>query len=126
MVLWKTGSQRTYCQHTSMQINYGSALGQMLGPFLIQPIDPFICSLVGTVNKWDSQEMRCITHLSYPRGRSINTFIDPEDAQTHYQSFKAAVELVARAGQGSYMAKEDLSLPFAMFPCILQSLTFWV
>ena len=78
----------------------------MLGPFLVQPLDPLICSLVGMVNKRDSQEMRHITHLSHQRGRSINAFIDPEDAQMHYQSFKAVVDLVARAGQGSYMVKE--------------------
>ena len=59
-------------------------LGQMLGPFLVQPLDPLICSLVGMVNKQDLQEMRHITHLSHLRGRSINAFIDPEDAQIHY------------------------------------------
>ena len=59
-------------------------LGQMLGPFLEQPLDPLICSPVGMVNKWDSQEMRHITHLSHPRRRTINAFIDPEDTQTHY------------------------------------------
>ena len=84
----------------------------MLGPFPLQPLDPLICSLVGMVNKWDLQEMRCITHLSHLRGKSINAFIDPKDAQMHYQSFEAAVELVARAGQGSYMAKEIFKSAF--------------
>ena len=91
-------------------------LGRMLGPFPEQPLDPLICSLVGMVNKWDSQEMRCITHLSHPRARYINAFIDPEDAQTHYQSFEVAVELVARVGQGSYMAKEEFKSDFCNVP----------
>ena len=56
--------------------------------------------------------MCCITHLSHPRGCSINAYIDPEDSQTHYQSFKAAVELVAQAGQGAFMAKEDFKSAF--------------
>ena len=88
----------------------------MLGPFPEQPLDPLICLLVGMVNKQDSQEMRCTMHLSHPRGRSINAFIDPEDAQTHYKSFEVAVELVARAGQGSYMAKEDFKSAFHNVP----------
>ena len=84
----------------------------MLGPFPVQPLDQLICSPVGMVEKQDSQEMRCITHLNHPRGRSINTYIDPEDAQTHYQSFEVAVELVAKVGLGSYMAKEDFKSAF--------------
>ena len=34
----------------------------------------------------------------------------------HYQSFKAVVELVARSGQGSYMAKEDFKSAFHNVP----------
>ena len=60
--------------------------------------------------------MRHITHLSHPRGRSINAYINPEDAQTHYQSFEAAVELVAKVGPGSYMAKEDFKSAFCNVP----------
>ena len=88
----------------------------MLGPFSVQPLDPLICSLVGMVEKWDSQEMRCITYLSHSRGRSINAYVDPEDAQTHYQSFEAAVELVAQADPGSFMAKEDFKSAFFNVP----------
>ena len=64
------------------------------------------------VEKQDSEEMRHITHISHPMGRSINAYIDPEDAQTHYQSFEAAVELVAQAGPGSFMAMEDFKSAF--------------
>ena len=87
----------------------------MLGPFPLQPLDPLICSPVGTVEKWDSQEMRHITHLSHPRGRFISAYIDPEDAQTH-QSFEVAVELVAWAGLGSSMAKEDFKSTICNVP----------
>ena len=91
-------------------------LGRMLGPFQVQPIDPLICSLVGMVPKHDSQEMRCITHLSHPWGWPINTFINQEDAQTHYQTFETTVELVAGAGPGSYMTKEDFKSAFCNVP----------
>ena len=56
--------------------------------------------------------MHCITHLSHPRGQSINAYIDPEDSQTHYQNFWAAVELVVQAGPGALMAKEDFKSAF--------------
>ena len=63
-------------------------LGQMLGSFPVQPIDPLIFSPVGMVEKQDSDKMHHITHLSHPRGQSVNAYIDPEDLQTHYQSLK--------------------------------------
>ena len=53
-----------------------SKLGSMLGPFLVQPMDSLICSLVGMVEKRDSDEMHRITHLSHPRGQSINAYIE--------------------------------------------------
>ena len=91
-------------------------LGHVLGPFLVQPLDPLICLLVGMVPKHDSQEMQHITHPSHPWGQSINTFISQEDAQTHYQTFEAAVELVVWAGTGSYMAKENFKSAFCNVP----------
>ena len=70
-------------------------LGEMIGPFDSQPITPLICSLVGMVEKKNSSNMHWITHLSYPKDSSINVFIDPDDAETHYQTFETAVNLVA-------------------------------
>ena len=83
----------------------------MIGPFSSQPIKSFICSLVGMVEK-NSLDMRRITHLSHPKGSSINAFIDPADAETHYQTFEAAVNLVAKAGQGAFMVDEDFKSAF--------------
>ena len=106
-------------QHTDklwVSIRKEVHLGHMLEPFPVQPIDPLICSPVGMVPKRDSQEMWHITHLSHLRDQSINTFINQEDAQTHYQTFEAAVELVARAGPGSYMVKEDFKSAFCNVP----------
>ena len=87
-------------------------LGQMISPFTTQPITHLICSLVGMVEKKNLTDMHRVTHLSYPKGSSINAFIDPLDAETHYQTFEAAVNLVAKAGHGSFMAKEDFKSAF--------------
>ena len=74
------------------------------------------------VEKQDLEEMCCITHLSHPRGHSINAYIDPEDSQNHYQSFEAEVELVAQAGPGAFMAKEDFKSAFHNVPMCFEDL----
>ena len=91
-------------------------LGRMLGPFQVQPNYLLICSPVGMVEKKNCMAMHHITHLSHPQGSSINSFIVPQDAETHYQSFEAAVQLVAHQGKGTYMAKEDFKSAFHNVP----------
>ena len=91
-------------------------IGRMIGPFASQPITPLICSLVGVVEKKNSLDMCQVTHLSYPKVSSINAFIHPADAETHYQTFEAAVNLVAKAGQGAFMVKEDFKSAFQNVP----------
>ena len=95
-------------------------LGRMIGPFVSQPITPLICSLVGMVEKKNSSGMHLVTHLSYPKGSSVNAFINPADAETHYQTFEATVYLVAKAGQGAFMTKEDFK---SAFHCLWLSLS---
>ena len=94
----------------------------MLRPFQVQPIFLLICSLVGMVEKKNSTAMHWITHLSHPQGSSINSFIMPEDAEMHYQSFKAAVQMVACQGTGAFMAKEEFKLAFWNIPIYYQDL----
>ena len=91
-------------------------LGRMIGPFDSQPITPLIYSPVGMVEKINSPDMCQITHLSYPKGSSINAFIDSDDAETHYQTFETAVNLVAKAGPGVFMVKEDFKSAFQNVP----------
>ena len=91
-------------------------LGRIIGPFSQQPLDPLICSPVGMVPKKHTSAMRCITHLSHPLGKSVNSYIAPEDAETHYQSFQDALQLVASQGKGSFMAKEDIKSAFRNIP----------
>ena len=95
----------------------------MLGSFEVQPIFPLICSLVDMVDKKNSTAMHHITHLSHPQGSSINSFIAPEDAETHYQTFEMAVQLVAHQGQGAYRAKEDFRSAFHNVPMRYQDLS---
>ena len=82
-------------------------LGQMISPFTAQPITPLICSPVSMVEKKNSTDMHRVTYLIYPKDSSINAFIDPLDTEIRYQTFETAVNFMAKAGHGSFMAKED-------------------
>ena len=88
------------------------SVGRMLGPSLVQPFDPLICSPIGMEEKKNSTDMCRITYLSYPQGASINSFIDPDDCKTNYQTLDMALKLVAKQRQGCFMAKEDFKSAF--------------
>ena len=97
-------------------------LGRMLESFLVQPFNPLICSLVGVVGKKISTDMYRIAYLSYPQGASINSFIDWEDCKTSYQTLDMALKLVAKQGQGCFMAKEDFKSAFCNVPMCFDDL----
>ena len=100
-------------------------LGQIISPFTTQPMTPLICSLFGMVEKKNSMDMHRVTHLSYPKGSSINAFIDPLDVETHYQTFEAAVNLMAKVGHGSFMVKEDFKSAFHNIPMAFTELNLF-
>ena len=75
------------------------------------------------VEKKNSIDMHRVTHLSYLKVSSINTSFDSLDAENHYQTFEAAVNLMVKAGHGSFVAKEDLSQPFIIYPWLSLNLT---
>ena len=112
----------THSQELWQSVMKEVSLGCMLSPFEVQPIFLLICSPVGMVEKKNSTAMHYITHFSHPQGSSINSFIAPEDTETHYQTFEAAVQLVACHGRGAYMAKEDFKSAFRNVPMRYQDL----
>ena len=88
----------------------------MIGPFLTEPIPNMTCSPVGMVPKKGTSEICRITHLSYPKGTSINSFIAPEDATTIYQTFDQVVQLVASFGKSAFISKADAKSAFCNIP----------
>ena len=54
-----------------------------------------------------------IHHLSYPRGDSVNDFIDPELCTVQYTSFDQAIKMVQTLGKGCYLSKCDIKNAFA-------------
>lgn len=63
-----------------------------------------------------------ISHLSYPNGNSINTYIPEDYSSVNYKSFDSALLLVTKAGKNCWMAKSDLDSAFRNVPMDLQSI----
>ena len=94
-----------------------SQVGQNAGTYFSPALQSFDLQLIGMVKK-NSMDMHRITHLSYTRGASINSLIDPDDCITNYQTLDMALKLVAKHGPGCFMAKEDLNWLFRMSQCV--------
>ncbi|XP_077309137.1 uncharacterized protein LOC143928250 [Lithobates pipiens] len=92
------------------------ALGRMGGPFTVKPWDSLVVSPLGVVPKKEPGKFRLIHHLSFPKGGSVNDFIDPDVCAVSYTSFDAAVRWVRRYGRGALMAKADIESAFRLLP----------
>lgn len=66
--------------------------------------------------KKEPNKFRLIHHLSFPKGRSVNDAIDPEECTVLYTSFDAAVGWVRQYGKGALMEKVDIE---SVFVCSL-------
>ena len=65
--------------------------GRYLGPFKKPPLKDLTISPLGVIRKKDKNKFRMITHLSHPKGSSINDGIAHEDATVQYASVGDAV-----------------------------------
>ena len=95
--------------HVQASIEKDVALGRKLGPFSCPPCATYMASPLGAFEKRSSAKVRVVHDLSYPRGNSINDFIDPEDYQMKYMSIDDVVKEVKKLGCHALMAKADLS-----------------
>ena len=89
--------------------------GRMAGPFTNLPYQPFHCSGMRVVLKQDGS-YRIITHLSAPKGRSINDGIEPEAVTLAYTLVDEAICLANALGRGTLFAKIDLKSAFRQCP----------
>ena len=109
-------SAHQFQQLLQKRIDKERSLGIILGPFKKKPFENLIYSPVGMVPKKNWEEMRMITHLSFPHRDSINSHMDPQDTKTQYQSFDCALHLVAKMGKAAYMSKGDVKSAFRIIP----------
>ena len=92
------------------------ALGRVAGPFTSRPLVNLRVNPLGLVPKQTPGEYRMIHHLSYPPGYSINDFIEDDKCNVEYSRFDDAVELVAKLGQDTLLAKADIKSAFRLLP----------
>lgn len=92
------------------------SLGRIVGPFNSPPLSTLQCSPIGLIPKQQPGEWRLITHLSFPKGSSINDGIPDDMCSVKYLSFDRAVEIVQQEGRGAFLAKCDLKSAFRLLP----------
>ncbi|KAJ1119854.1 hypothetical protein NDU88_008039 [Pleurodeles waltl] len=91
-------------------------LGRVAGPFIHPPLSNFIVSPLGIVPKKEQGKYRLIHHLSFPKGSSVNDYLEEGTCSVCYASFDEAVDLVRAAGLGALMAKADIESAFRLLP----------
>jgi hypothetical protein len=90
--------------------------GRVKGPFTSPPFENFRVSPIGLVPKKTPGQFRLIHHLSYPRGNSVNDFIDPNLSSVNYSSFDDAVNKLLELGTGTLFCKTDIDSAFRLIP----------
>ncbi|XP_033750856.1 uncharacterized protein LOC117335049 [Pecten maximus] len=87
----------------------------MVGPFTIRPIPNLRLSPVGVVPKSDGK-WRLITHLSYPAGKGVNSYIPEALSSVKYSPFDNVIEMVSSLGKEALLAKMDIKSAFRLLP----------
>ena len=90
-------------------------LGRLLGPFDSRPFDDMCLSPIGLQQK-KSGDFRMITHLSHPKGSSVNDGISKEFASVKYATLGKAITIIKKLGKGCYLAKTDIKSAFRIIP----------
>ena len=99
---------------TQQKIDKEVAEGRVAGPFPFPPLPNLRISPLGLVEKKKRGEFRLIHHLSYPKDKSVNDFIDPKLCYVKYANFDQAVSIIQELGQGCLLGKSDLKNAFRM------------
>ena len=109
-------SVRTHLVETRAKLQKEWELGRIGGP-VPQGFYPFLhINPLGLVPKSTPGEWRLITHLSYPKGLSVNDGISEEDKTVTYAKFDDSVNMIAKLGLGAEISKVDLKDCYRMFP----------
>jgi hypothetical protein len=90
--------------------------GRIKGTFSDRPFPTLQVSPFGLVPKKTPHQYRLVHHLSYPKGKSVNDYIDPNFSTVQYASFDDAVAAVLELCQGCYLANTDIDNAFRLVP----------
>ena len=89
---------------------------RILGPLKNPPFTEQIVSPIGLQPKKTKNKFRLITHLSYPKGNSVNDGINKDFASVKYASVSDAINILKKLGSNAYMAKTDIKNAFRIIP----------
>ncbi len=90
-------------------------LHHVAGPYVQPPFEHYVCSPLKTVpKKGNAAKFRIIHHLSYPHGRSVNSFT--ADWPCPLAGFDNAIRIIRQLGQGCYLAKVDVKAAYRCIP----------
>lgn len=106
-------STKEFPKETMEKINKEISMGRICGPFKNPPMSNLIVSPIGILRKSDGG-WRLITHPSYPPGRSINNYIDPDLCSVNYTSFDSVIDKIATLGKQVESAKIDKKSAFRL------------
>ena len=82
------------------------------------PLPNLQISTIGLVPKKESGDCQLVMDLSYPKGDSINNFIDPKEFFIKFNNLDRPVQMVAQLGKGAVLAKLDFKRlsAYRLFP----------
>lgn len=93
--------------------------GYVIGPFSSPPFSPFRVNSLGVATQKFSGKKRLIFDMSSPHSTniaSINECIPLEPFSLFYATVDNAIQLIKLAGQGTWLAKADMTDAFKIIP----------
>ncbi len=97
-------------------------MGRIAGPYVRPPFKSYRCSPLFLVEKRQPGKYRLIFNLSYPKGTSVNDYVDPETASVQYAGIDAAIEMLLKFDGPIFLAKADIHKAFKLLPVALADL----
>ena len=83
---------------TEQKIKEELKAGRYMGPFEHPPFENQIVSPIGLQPKKAKNKYRLITHLSYPKGKSVNDGISKEFSSVKYATVADAIKIIKKLG----------------------------
>eukprot|EP00112_Aurelia_sp_Birch-Aquarium-sp1_P002006 Seg122.9 transcript_id=Seg122.9/GoldUCD/mRNA.D3Y31 product="hypothetical protein" protein_id=Seg122.9/GoldUCD/D3Y31 len=91
-------------------------LGSITGPFEMKPIQNLQINRFEVIPKSAPGKWQLITDLSFPIGKSVNSFIPDNKASVSYEGIPEAIDAIMRLGSGAMMAKFDIKRAYRLLP----------
>ena len=110
-------SANLYPSHVDTYLQDEKGFGAIVGPFSKKPFKNLHCSPFITREKPDSENRRVIVDLSWPKGSSVNDFVDSHQYMgteflLTFPSIDDITAQIIRLGRGCLLYKVDISRAF--------------